>query len=255
MPRIVITPHDITNSTITIRDPKAVHHLSRVLRVAVGESLECIDGQGRVYAGVIVSCARDVVTVRIERQREEPPPVCEIALLPALVKLERFEWMIEKATELGVAHIRPLLSQRTTVRPPAARSQNRLARWQRIATSAAAQCGRATVPSIEAPAPFEEAMQTLAGWPIVIPTLLERGPLLAAYLASHPPVPRIALVIGPEGDFTAEEVRLAQSHGAAVVSLGRLTLRAETAALATVTLVQAAAGEMAAPSSNRPSSA
>ncbi|MBI4340799.1 MAG: 16S rRNA (uracil(1498)-N(3))-methyltransferase [Candidatus Omnitrophica bacterium] len=236
MPRILISPTDLSDSLITLHDRDTLHHLTHVLRVKAGASVECFDGQGTVYAGTVVSRGQAMVTIQVERQWRETSDAAAVVLLPALIRPERFDWMVEKATELGVSAVRPIITARTTVR---AAGPGRIARWRRIAQSAAAQCGRATVPAIEAPKRFKEAASSLQGASACLPTLAERGLPLSAFLAGCRPQMPLAIFIGPEGDFSPEEIALATTHGITPVSLGRLTLRAETAAVAALSLVQA----------------
>ena len=237
MHRVLVSPDAIQKTPIVIRDPRTLHHLLRVLRVAVGDPLECIDGQGRRAIGSILRIARQQVTVAVDRQADEPAAHAGVTLAQALIKPDRFEWAIEKATELGAARIIPMVTDRTTIRPSADRT-GRIKRWQRIAESAAAQCGRATLPVIEPPQPFHEVLERVRHAHALLPTLGAEGPLLWEHLKTVNRPKDVAVLIGPEGDFTAEEIALAVKRGAHPVRLGRLTLRSETAAVAALAILQ-----------------
>ncbi len=240
MPRIVISPESIQGDSVTITDPSELHHLVDVLRVNVGDRLECLDGAGNRYTGAIARCARRVLVVQIDERFSEPPRLLTITLAQSLIPPDRFEWVIQKATELGVDRIIPLLTSRTLARhfSPEA-SEKKLIRWRRIAKEAAAQCGRSRLTDIETP-------QALPSWllsvsrktRLLIPTLVGRTSPLKEELASLHDVAHLAVLIGPEGDFTPDEIALAKRHGAIPISLGHLTLRSETAAIATLAILQ-----------------
>lgn len=238
MRRILIAPDLIHQGVATIGDSDTLHHLLHVLRVSLGDRLQCSDGEGHRYTGLVTRCASH--EVRLELQ---PADVVESAgvklwLAQALIKPERLEWTIQKATELGMDRFTPLLTAHTVVRPSPSRLEHRLDRWHRIAKEAARQSGRTTLPTIDSPQSFEACLDAMAHLPlIVMPTLLVETVTIGEVVARAIGVREAALLIGPEGDFTHAEVCAAQSHGVKLVSLGRLTLRSETAALATLAIL------------------
>ena len=243
MHRVLIPPVAVREGPLTISDPRTLHHLLHVLRVEAGEPLECFDGQGRRYLGSVIRCTPRALVVKVDKTCEEPPPALRITLVQALIKPERFEWVIEKATELGVTRILPLLTARTTTRMGSGGATTRLRRWQRIVASAATQCGRAALPRLAAPQRFEATLTELQGspaflfspaaeevWEERLPQMTQRGEL--------------AIFIGPEGDFTPEERALASRAGVQLVRLRSTILRSETAAVAVVAILQHAAGAL-----------
>jgi len=244
MPRVFVPPEAVSHETILINDAGTVRHLMRVLRLRAGDRLECCDGTGRVYVGTVTRVAERALHVAVERQRTEAPPQPPVTLAQALIKPDRFEWMLEKATELGVARILPLITARTTIRHPSAVGSARVARWRRILEAASAQCVRSIVPSLETPQRFEDVVTSLQATCALLPTLAEESPPLNHYLPEVSAATHVDLLIGPEGDFTPEELRLAKQHGVRTTWLGRSTLRSETAALAVLTLIQHAAGRL-----------
>ncbi len=245
MSHVLIAAGAIAADTVTITDAGTLHHLRRVLRMKVGDHLECFDGAGGSYAGPIIRSAPEALVMAIERRAQAAPSGARVWLAAALIKPERFEWLIEKAVELGVERITPLITSRTTVQTTV--GQTRQARWQRIAAAAAAQCGRATVPPLDAPERFEQAVAKGRGAGLILLPTLRAKTSIAEALSSVALAPKEILVfIGPEGDFTPEEITFAQQHGARAVRLGRLTLRSETAAIALLAVVQHAAGAWAA---------
>ena len=246
--RFFIPPQHVHGDRMTIDDPKELHHLSRVLRLAVGDRVACVDGQGTEYLGTITTQAPEAVTIHIDQRRAIPQAEVEVWLGLALVKADRFELAVQKATELGVSRLTPLVTDRTVARPEQAGA--RLARWQRISREAAKQSARAMMPTIDAPYLFREFLPLIASVPLVlIPTLAVPSlPLQDALSTSRRRAPSdrsaglalresVVALIGPEGDFTVDEVRLAQAHGALPVSLGSRPLKSETAALALLSIL------------------
>lgn len=242
MHRVLISPAAIHDDTITIHDPKTLHHLVHVLRIVVGDRLECVDGSGRLYAGTVTSRSRQAVAVSVDTHRHPLSSLPHVTLAQALIKPERFEWAIQKATELGVARIIPLVTSRSAARYGSGRGSARMERWRRIVESAVEQCGRTTVPDLEEPRQFRELVARLKDRVALLPTLAVEGKTLAECLPSLRRATEVTILIGPEGDFTDEEAALAIECGIQPVRLGPLTLRAETAAVVALTLIQHAVG-------------
>jgi 16S rRNA (uracil1498-N3)-methyltransferase len=220
-------------------DPEAEHHLLDVLRVRPGDEVIVFDGAGReARARVVVARHPDGRRrVRLEltaaaRQAElHPRPV---TLVQAVPKGGRMDWIVEKAAELGVSAIWPVLTERTVTRLDARKAAERRERWRRIARGAARQCGSAWIPDVRTPRPFDEAVSEWQGAGLALIASLAPGARpfreVAAECAASPPR-AAALLIGPEGDFTAEETARARAAGAIPVSFGERVLRVETAAL------------------------
>jgi len=246
MHRVLIPPDAIRGNTLTVTDAQQLHHL-RVLRVKVGDRLEGFDGKGRVYAGTVARVGREAVTMAIEARREDAPPPVRILLAQALIKPTRFEWVLEKATELGVAEVLPVIAARSTARPATDRDGSRLSRWRRIVEAAATQCGRATLPLVHPPRSLGALLPSLDGRLALLATLSEHGASLRAYAEELTTAGDVVLLIGPEGDFSPEEVAQAIQQGAHPVRLGRLTLRSETAALAALAVLQYLSGSADSP--------
>ena len=244
LPRVLVPPEAVQASTVIIDHPEELRHLLRVLRIRVGDRLECFDGAGHAYAGPVIRRTPTAVVMAIEEATQEPAAHMAITLAQALIKANRFAWVVQKATELGVARIIPMETQRTVVRaparPPAGAKQGR---WQRIAAEAAKQCGRATVPQVDPPSRFAAVIAGLSPQPCaLIPTLAIPAPLLRDAAEAVRRADAVTVLIGPEGDFTTTEVAAAQQAGARPVSLGSLTLRSETASIAVLALLQSMKG-------------
>lgn len=232
-------------STLRVRQPETVHYVTRVLRLRPGDGVECFDGRGRVYEGRIGRVDREGFVIEVERCHAPQEIRAQVTLVQALIKGERFEWLIQKATELGVARIVPLITQRTVVRPAAAGAQQKRARWERIAREAATQCGRAHVPDITSPARFTDVLPlvTTSALTLIATLAVDTRPLREV-LERQGRFGNAIVMIGPEGDFTPGEAAMAQDRGAHPVSLGPLTLRAETAGIAALSILQYAVGAL-----------
>jgi 16S rRNA (uracil1498-N3)-methyltransferase len=230
------------------------HHCVRVLRRRLGDAVELFDGAGRIAQAVIAAIQRERVTVQVESIQQHPPLLHQVHLLPALIKGEAFEWLLEKAVELGAASVQPVMTSNTVVHLDAAAMAKKAVKWQRQMLEAAKQCHTPFLPVLHLPLPLTEALAALppAAETEQEPTELRLIPaltpgcksLLEAIRAWPPAAPRQArAIIGPEGDFTAEELAAAQAAGFQPVTLGPLILRAETATLATLALLTQSWGE------------
>jgi len=208
-------------------------HLSRTLRVKVGQDFEIACGE-TVRMGTVTSVLDD----RVEFQLGVEVPAASqvpITFLLAIFKFDRMEWAIEKCTELGVTTIVPVIARRTE-KHLAQAAEKRVERWQRIAREASEQSRRAVAPRIGDPVKLVDALRTEADLRIVLAET-EREGQLSDCLGSHPE--SVALAIGPEGGWTAEELRLFENSGWVSASLGLTILRAETAAIAALAITRA----------------
>ncbi len=208
-------------------------HLARVLRARIGQEFD-IAAEGRVRRGRVISVTPE--KVEFELGEELPAAVLpDITLLLAIFKFDRMEWVIEKATELGVARMVPLIAKRTDSHLASAAAK-RVERWRRIAREAAQQSRRAVPPEIAAPARFEEVLSVPAERRIVLSEVEEQVWLKQATAGWKG---TLALAVGPEGGWTGEEEHAFREHGWIAASLGPTILRAETAAIAAVSIVVA----------------
>ena len=244
MGRFFVRPEAIEAGRVRF-DADEVRHLVRVLRLRRGAILEATDGAGRTLSVRLESLGPGAATGTIVSEagptRESP---CAITLGQAILKGERMAWLVQKATELGVARIVPLVTERMVARPVRDRSDGRRARWERIAREAVKQCGRAWVPAVAAPRTLAEVLTEASGHDATW-LLVEGGGVPLAAVAREAGSPRrILLLIGPEGGFTGDEVTLAERGGVRVVGLGPRILRAESAGLVAITLCQHLFGDL-----------
>ncbi len=205
----------------------------RVLRLKPGDFVAVLDNLGNEYRVELTSVtAEGSRGVILEQKAAAGEPPVRLTLYLCLTQREKFEWILQKCTETGVAGFIPVISSRSLVRDPAD-VENKLGRWQRIVREAAEQSGRGRIPSVSAALLYEQALRHgiaacqagLLAWEKED----QRG--LSALLAELDGLERIALLIGPEGGMSGEEVQMAVEHGWKTFSLGRRTLRMETAAV------------------------
>lgn len=233
-----------------VPEPTA-HYLRDVLRVTTGQIVEFFDGTGRYARARIQSTTPKSVEIAVVElgQSEQNESPCQITLLQAIPKGDRWAWVIEKATELGVTRLIPLKTSRSVVDIPSGKGESKLERWQKIAASAARQSQRSVIPELS-------AQQDLKA-------MLERNPEddtlrfvlhvdeTARSLVDHlqqalEPSPRaVELFIGPEGGFDDQEVEAMQRAGIIPCSLGPRVLRSETAGVVAIALVQSILGDLA----------
>ncbi len=214
------------------------HHLHHVLRLKRGDHVILCDDIGREHQGTItiLSSARAEITLASPPVSVSPPFV--LTLAQGLLKGQKMDVVIEKATELGASRIVPFVSTFMVAHLVPERQGERLARWQRIAQSATKQSGH-PVPFIAAPQSFRELLATVpheAGKVLLYEK--ERGVTLKSFARTHTAFSSLWVVVGPEGGFAAEEVADAREAGFHLVGLGTRILRAETASIVAVTLCQ-----------------
>ncbi|MBF0473498.1 MAG: 16S rRNA (uracil(1498)-N(3))-methyltransferase [Nitrospirae bacterium] len=219
------------DGTIEIDDESA-HYVSNVLRQKAGDSITLFNNIGQYWGGDIVSIRKNQVIINA---KPLPTPdvesLLDITLYQGLLKGEKMDLVVQKATELGVKKIVPIITQRCI--PTFTRKIERL---KKIATQASRQCGRVIIPEIIEPLNFKES---LSGKGIIF--YEQSGSKIPVFDHS---INEISLYIGPEGGFSVDEIRVAEEHGLTVASLGKRILRAETAAITAVVLMQYLYGDL-----------
>ena len=210
-------------------------HLVRVLRAQLGQEFDIAIGS-EVRRGIIASIADGRVEFALG-ESVLAVPAANITLVLSIFKFDRMEWAIEKCTELGVAKIVPMISQRTE-KHLASAAEKRMERWQRIARQASEQSRRVSPPEIATPIKFRDAMGIPGGSRVVLAENQQQVMLKDAI----PPHAEIVLALGPEGGWTDAELKSFRDAGWVLVSLGNPILRAETAAIAAVAIAVSAMG-------------
>lgn len=232
IPRI-FTEHDLAPG---IAVPASGRYLGGVLRRGVGDPVTLFNGRDGEWRGRIAHLRKDDAAVVPEEQARPQPAPSGPVLLMAAVKRDAMEWIIEKATELGVHAIRPVLTAR------AVPDRVNRARLTLIAREAAEQCERLDVPEVAEAVPLHAVLDRWAGGPLVVAAERRGAPSLTEALRAAPAMP--ALLVGPEGGFTIQELDALTRHPfVAPASLGPRILRAETAAVAALAVIQAIRGD------------
>ena len=209
--------------------------MAKSLRLTIGDNITLCDGKGWDYQGTIEALGEEV-TVRITAKEEsKSEPLANVTLFQAMPKGDKMEWIIQKAVELGISEVVPVLTERCISRPDEKSMEKKLLRWQKIAVEAAKQCGRSRIPTVCPLMSFSQAVQALGSMEKGL-FLYEKGglPLKKALCA---PAAQIGIFVGAEGGFSSEEAHLAQEAGATCTSLGNRILRCETAPLAALSAI------------------
>ena len=233
----------LINDTEIELDGDQARYLSRALRARVGDRLNLFDGNGAEWTAAILQISKNTVTLRIDDSHEagtESP--LRVHLVQGISRGERMDFVVQKATELGVKRITPVLTEYSMVKLDGSRAEKRRDHWQRIATSASEQSGRVRLPLIDTPIPLKN---WLGDKPQRIDTELILKPGAAATLPSlRPQETTICVLVGAEGGFSDSEYEDAEISGFKAVSLGPRVLRTETAAIATLAMLQSLWGDL-----------
>ena len=244
MARFFLPSKQIRDQRGTI-DGQELEHLRKVLRLKPGDRITVFDDTGWEHEAVIRSLAAAQGEIEIvsssQAQRES---TLQITLAAGLTKGDKFDFVVEKATELGAQTILPFTSTYAVPKLDERRIAARVERWRKIALSAAKQCGRTIVPDVLPLCSFQEVVERPSEGVKLLFWEKEAERSLAAVYENHPKATAATLVIGPEGGFSVAEADLALAHGFVLVRLGRRILRAETAALTTLSLVQFLWGDL-----------
>lgn len=238
MQRFFCPSANITKEKIVIADKDKVHHLKNVLRLKMQDEAVIFDEKGNEYKAKIEELStRNITMIIKERCPAQAQKKFKITVAPALPKGSRMDDIIDKLTQLGVDRIVPLLTERVIIKLDKNKSQLRKRRWQKIAQAASQQSQRNSIPIIDAIKDIRDVLREAPGFDLrLIPTLLgSRGSLKEILSGMRPK--NILVLIGPEGDFTEEEVDLAKRAGFIPVTLGNLVLRVETAAIAITSFI------------------
>jgi len=221
----LVDSRELEKEVVTLSSEES-HHLARVLRVQVGQEITLFDGRGNVADGTIGTVGKSAIEVAVTKRWTVPPPAVQIDLIQAVPKPDRWDQVMQKAVELGVSNIRPILTRHTEFRP----NEKKMARWNKIVLNAAQQCEVRWLPRLHPLEKFEATVPSLETYDLVLVGSLYDGakPFRDVPMAGKT---KVALLIGPEGDFSKEEVNSAVAAGAIPISFGDRILRTETAAI------------------------
>lgn len=239
MPRFFCT--DIDDSYIHITGDDA-HHISRVLRLRKGDPLVVCDGNGTDYSAAILDISPQEIRLAITGAAPTlSEPGLKVTLYQGMPKGDKMDWIIQKTVELGVSHIVPVITERSIARPDSAKAAKKQERWQKIAAEAAGQSGRGVIPVVEAPVSWKQMCDRVSPEETVV--FYEGGGAPLSSLVGRDKT-ELAVIIGPEGGFSAEEITALTEMGVKTATLGPRILRCETAPLAALSIIMSLSGNM-----------
>ncbi len=236
MHRFYLPPERCAGNPLRL-DGREAHHALHVLRLKRGERVTVLDGAGAEFFCEVESIAKDSLTLSVKEKKSTPPLPCALTLLQAVPKGKIIESIIQKSVELGAHRIVPILSERVVTQLDGDGAEAKREKWQHVAIEAIKQCGATWRPKVEAPLTLAQFLARQEKFELILVGSLQaerRHPrdLLREFEAQHGHMPRSAAMwIGPEGDFTLEELAAIEAAGALPITLGNLTLRVETAAI------------------------
>jgi len=228
MHRFYVQEEDIAKDTIVLKASQAKHAFL-VLRLKAQDEVVVFDGKGKEYLTVVASISRGQGLLDIKKSQYLPEDKIKITLAAAIPKHSKFGDIVDRATQLGVNRIIPVITQRTIVKIPKAKAKAKQTRWQKIAQEAAAQCSRVYAPEVEVIRDFKDVVKDAARYKLALIGSLDKDNVpLKKILKSHKQ-DQVIVFIGPEGDFSDQEMKLAKNKGCLAISLGGNVLRCETA--------------------------
>ena len=236
MHRFYLPPERCAGTTLRL-DGREAHHAQHVLRLQRGELVTVLDGIGNEFLCAVENSSRTALTLSVSLKNFVPNPPCSVTLLQAMPKGKIIETIIQKAVELGVRRVVPILSERVVTHLDDDGAESKRDKWQQVAIEAVKQCGAAWLPKVEAPVTLEQFMARPEKFDLSLVGSLQkerRHPrdVLRDFETQHGRLPKnIGVWIGPEGDFSLDELAAIQNSGAKPITLGRLVLRVETAAI------------------------
>lgn len=213
------------------------HHAAQVIRLRAGEHAVVLNGRGSEFECRVVSVSRHEVRLRVEHVHRRPPTSSPIRLVQAITKGKSFEVILQKAVELGAAEIQPVITERVVARPATGDFDDKREKWQQVAIEAIKQCGAPWLPRVLLPALMVDALDGDRQTELAVVAALDADArhlrsAFETFLNQHGKLPEsISIWIGPEGDFTPEELKRLLQSGVQAVTLGGNVLRSETAAL------------------------
>jgi 16S rRNA (uracil1498-N3)-methyltransferase len=237
MSRFYVSPEKVHGNKIAISGPEA-HHILDVMRLKVADKVTVFDGTGREYVGFIKEAKSKSLTVEIVKTKEPQGSASpQITLAQAIPKKGKMDYIVEKATELGVDSIIPMVTARTVVELEEEKAKTRVERWKKISIEAAKQCGRMDVPEIKEVAEFFHVLSDVSDYDLALLCCLnEETAPLREFLGSFEGG-KIIIFIGPEGDFTPEEIEIAKRVHCRLLGLGERILRSDTAPVVALSIL------------------
>jgi len=247
MHRFFVSDDNFAGEDVVLRG-RQTHQVRNVLRMRPGDHIVVLDNNGWEYALALKTVGQNKIVGQIKEKREAAgEPTVQITLYQSLLKRDKFEWVLQKCTEIGVMRFVPLVSQHSVIRDPDSISSSKLGRWRSIILEAAEQSGRGRVPDLSPPVNLENSLASIAAFDCcLMASPLAKGTAVRESLqcGEQDRPTSIALFIGPEGGFAEEEVERCQAGNIIPIGLGQRILRSETAAVVATSLILYELGEM-----------
>jgi len=237
MRRFYLPPSATKGDSLLLTDREA-HHAAQVLRLQKGEEVTVLDGAGTRLVCDAVRVSRKEIELSVRHRETIPRPSFELTLFQAIVKGKTMETIVEKATELGVSRVVPLLTERVVSHLDSERIESKQAKWHLRAIESIKQCGSPSLPRIEAPAKLNDVLKTLPSFDLACVASLRGGSHPRHWAQALKQFRTGCVWIGPEGDFTEAELDAIEATGAKPITLGPLVLRADTAAIVSLAIVR-----------------
>jgi 16S rRNA (uracil1498-N3)-methyltransferase len=243
MHRFFVDKSSIAGDEVELKT-KQSHQIYTVLRLREGERIIVLDNTGFEYKVELIKASKNLISGKIiEKRPAAGEPKAKLTLYQSLLSREKFEFILQKCTEIGVSRFVPIVTQRSIVRETTTK-EGKLERWRNIIMEAAEQSGRGLIPELRVPIDYREAIVETEDYDMSLIACTKRGRELHGSLALVKEDGHVSLFIGPEGGFTDEEVESCLEEGAMPVTLGRRILRTETAGVVASALVLYELGEM-----------
>lgn len=237
MSRFYIPHESVRGKTIVVSGEEA-HHIIDVMRLKPGDGVVTFDATGREYIGIIKEVVKRSLVIDITEERESSAKCgMPVTLIQAIPKKDKMDYIVEKATELGVRTIAPVFTERTIPKWDKRKMASQAERWRKIAREASKQCGRSDIPEIEEVAYFSDIIGKFKGCGRAFMAALSERAVPFKEALKGPRPDTVTVAIGPEGDFTSGEIEEAVSAGFRLVSLGPRVLKSDTAGLAVLAVL------------------
>lgn len=247
MNRFFVQPENISDSHIVIDNKEDVNHITKVLRLCINNIIIVCDGFRNDYEVVIEEIDKSFVKAKIIKQYENKnEPDIDVVLFQGLPKSSKMELIIQKAVELGVNRVVPVITERTVVRLEDKKTINKkVERWQKVSSEACKQCRRGIIPQISHPLKYEQAIEEAKSLQTVLfPYENEHSNALKGILRCEEKIKSVGIFIGPEGGFDNQEIDIALRNNFDVITLGPRILRTETAGLAVISVIMYELGDL-----------
>ncbi|MFH2137215.1 MAG: RsmE family RNA methyltransferase [Candidatus Omnitrophota bacterium] len=234
--RFYVPPENISGDKIKISGSEAKHAFL-VLRAKINDEVIVFDGTGNQYWGIVSSCDKNGGIININKTVSLGRSRVSIVLALAIPKKARFDEIVDKAAQLGVEKVIPMITENTVVKIKSDNQEKKVVRWQRIAVTAAKQCGSGYVPEITRVCEFKNVINDIDGFSLALIGSCQKGAVLLKDIVKGKKPKSVIVFIGPEGDFSVQEIEAAVQKGCFNISLGNFVLRCDTAVSAILSIL------------------